>query len=182
MKNVNKGIMVRVLIVALLFLVGVLSARVLHSYIDLFFYVCFASSFFVLAIGILVAAIRRSSSRARLDLEKETLSVAVASLLTFVFLTTVPLNVDRLFSVWMLNNVNSQQQSLTIEELEALAYKFFEPSEGEIARRIEEQSRLGNLYVDSDGKVLITPKGSSISRFFRKISEFFDLNPKYAQG
>lgn len=165
-----------------LFVVGILSAKLWHKFIDLFFYVCFVSSFFVLILGFLVITLKRCLFKRRLDLEKEILSVSIAVILTYAFLTTVPLNIDRSFSVWMLNSVQQQNKALTVEELEALAHNFFHPSQGEIVRRLNEQSRLGNLYVDSEGKVQITLKGSRTSRFFREVSEFFDLNPKYAQG
>jgi hypothetical protein len=78
----------------------------------------------------------------------------------------------------MLNQNIESERSLTIQELEVNASKFFSPSGGEIRRRINEQISLGNLIVVQD-KVELTDRGKFTWKMNRLISDFFGLNKKY---
>lgn len=100
------------------------------------------------------------------------------ALMIFTFLATVPLNLDRSFSVWMLNQTFESEGQLSVKELEKEASQFFAPSGGEIKRRINEQISLGNLEV-INSQVELTIRGKLTWKINRIISEFFGLNEKY---
>lgn len=160
--------------------VGLISARILHLFVPIFFYVCFLSSIFTLTFSLLLA---RYASL----LTKDSKNVAgnqsifyslTTALIIFSFLATVPLNLDRSFSVWMLNKTIESERAPSIEELENKASQFFAPSGGEIKRRINEQILLGNLKV-LQNQVELTDRGKITWRINRLISDFFGLNKKY---
>lgn len=100
---------------------------------------------------------------------------------TMLFLLTFgPLNVDRSFSVWMLRNVAEQEQIAT-PSLTKQASDFFNPSSGEIERRVNEQLNLGTITVD-DGTVELTTRGEILVLVNEAMARFFGLNPNYALG
>jgi hypothetical protein len=159
---------------------GLIAAKVMHQFIPIFFYVCFFSSIFTLLLSIFLAgcySFYRKDSKSMIE-ENSILYSLISSLIIFSFLATVPLNLDRSFSVWMLNQNIESERSLSIQELEVNASEFFSPSGGEIRRRIKEQISLGNLIVIQD-KVELTDRGKFTWKMNRLISDFFGLNKKY---
>ena len=99
---------------------------------------------------------------------------------TLFLLTFGPLNVDRSFSVWMLRNV-SEQDGIPTPALKEQASTFFNPSSGEIERRIDEQRNLGNVQIQDD-VVQLTSRGAILVRVNEVMARFFGLNPNYALG
>lgn len=104
----------------------------------------------------------------------------VSSLATFSFLATIPLNIDRSFSVWMLSTQTPSPGSAPVElsELESSLSLFFDEESGELDRRVEEQLALGNIQLHQTG-VTLTARGELLVASFREISRFYELNPKY---
>ena len=112
------------------------------------------------------------------------LTIMVAILLTFSFLSTVPLTIDRSYSVWMLKNMNNYEEknlNLTKSIFYQDAQVFFNPSNGELLRRLNEQIQLGNIEVKPNETYVLTGKGKFISRINHWIGNIFGLNPKYSQ-
>jgi hypothetical protein len=62
-----------------------------------------------------------------------------------------------------------------------MAAVFFGPDSDEIARRILEQQRIGNLYVENN-EVILTAGGKRVVFLNEWLSRIFGLNPKYAQS
>lgn len=111
------------------------------------------------------------------------LSGLLAACLSLLFLTTLPLNIDRSFSVWMLRQVEIQDSSTLPMHEDALQEglsEFFAPNSGELNRRLGEQLSLGTIQREGDGFHL-TPRGKAITKFNTFISWAFDLNPRYAR-
>jgi hypothetical protein len=110
-------------------------------------------------------------------------SIMISTLFSFSFLTTVPLNIDRSFSVWMLTNIDDAQNrgiSVDSEHLNTIISDFFSPGGGEINRRVQEQISLGNLKVEN-GEIVLTSRGENqvkLNRFFAKL---FFTNEKYTE-
>ena len=90
------------------------------------------------------------------------LSSVLVVFATLFLLTFGPLNVDRSFSVWMLRNV-SEQDGIPTPALKEQASTFFNPSSGEIERRIDEQRNLGNVQIQDD-VVQLTSRGAILVR------------------
>jgi hypothetical protein len=103
---------------------------------------------------------------------------------SFAFLSTVPLNIDRSLSVWMLAKIEeSGSTTLKISDLMERVEPFLEPNSGEINRRVEEQVTLGNVEFVEDGTgIRITHRGKIQVMINKRIADVFDLNPKYANG
>lgn len=160
---------------------GLVSAKFFNSYISLFFYVCFISALitFIFAFFSFKFGGRFPLATIKYSNEVTFLYSSLVSLIVFCFLSTVPLNVDRSFSVWMLNQTATSAEDYSTQNLENLASDFFAPSGAEIKRRINEQISIGNMK-RRDGKILLTEKGEFTWRLFRLISDFFGLNKKYS--
>jgi hypothetical protein len=106
------------------------------------------------------------------------LTVAVATLLTFSFLSAVPLNVDRSFSVWTINHMYNFDKPIDKSDLLKKGENFFTVGNGEISRRLDEQVRLGNVIEHKD-KVELTKRGKLQAKLHTFIRKFFGLNMKY---
>jgi hypothetical protein len=161
---------------------GLLSAKIFHYYIPIFFYVCFLSGIlsFFLSIALLKGGGKIFKKFPSTDSENSYLYSTIIALITFGFLATVPLNLDRSFSVWVLNETAESATHLSVKELEFNSSKFFSKSGGEIKRRINEQISIGNLEISESNKIQLTVKGKITWRAIRILSDFFDLNRKYS--
>lgn len=159
---------------------GLFAAKFIHHYVQIFFYVCFLSSIFTLIFAIFLTCCVSFFGRDGKSMieEKSILYGLISSLIVFSFLATVPLNLDRSFSVWMLNQTMESERSLSLPELEIEASQFFSPSGGEIRRRVNEQISLGNLVINNS-QVELTERGRFTWRVNQLISDFFGLNKKY---
>ena len=165
-------------------LVGIISAAVLNRLLPAFL----VASALAAALAA-VLALFLASSRLRRDKEVVGMSfingfAALSALLVFfatLFLLTFgPLNVDRSFSVWMLRNVAEQEQVPTAS-LKEQASDFFNPTSGEIERRVNEQLTLGNVSLE-DGTIELTSRGRILVVTNELMARFFGLNPNYALG
>lgn len=108
----------------------------------------------------------------------------IGFLVVLGFLVSVPLNVDRSFTVWTLNQIvkiDTTSDGLSLESLKTRMATFFSEESSELNRRIEEQILIGNLTMDSKGIVSLTDKGRQTRETFLHISKFFGLNPVYSQ-
>jgi hypothetical protein len=103
------------------------------------------------------------------------------SLVVFLFLFAVPLNVDRSVSVWLLAKTHEKQQ-LSEVQLQEEAVFFFENSFYEVQRRVNEQLQLRNLELNTSNHYQVTNQGKILLQFFRFIAKVFNLNEKYANG
>lgn len=108
------------------------------------------------------------------------LTVTVSTLLTFSFLSVVPLNVDRSFSVWTINHMYNLDKPVDKSELLKEGQNFFAAESGEISRRLEEQVRIGNIG-EYGNKVELTSRGKLQAKFHIFIRQLFGLNVKYTR-
>jgi hypothetical protein len=100
----------------------------------------------------------------------------------FSFLSFIPINVDRSFTVITLSTINNQYNTnLKLEELQTKMSTFFRPENKEILRRIEEQVFVGNLEL-KEGEVILTTRGRFQVFVNDVIAYIFDLNLKYVRG
>jgi hypothetical protein len=99
-------------------------------------------------------------------------------------LTTIPLTIDRSYSVWLLKHVaESNAFGKKIDEVSLIndSVQFFSPSNGQLIRRIDEQKRIGNFRIGDGGRIEITKKGKLIAIFDNLIRIIFGLEPKYSK-
>lgn len=120
-------------------------------------------------------------TRSKSTFEVRLLSSISSVLSVSVFLILVPLQVDRSFSVWMLNKISQQNpQKFYVDELKNEAARYFSPNNGEINRRINEQVQIGNLEITSAKEIKLSNRGSLFVRFHKVVARIFNLNKKYS--
>jgi len=103
------------------------------------------------------------------------------SLAVSLFLFTIPLNVDRSISVWLLARFTNGDQLSQID-IQKQAVYFFENTPDEVNRRINEQVKIKNLKLNSSGNYELTTQGGLTRTFFKIIADVFSLQKKYANG
>ena len=167
-------------------LLGFASSLLLSRIISTFFYTCWitATITFFAALAAWKLTIRASEITEAINPSTlRTLGICISlvpALAVFSFLSTVPLNVDRSFSVWMINDMYKNHSNISERALEETAAKFFAPQNGEIKRRVEEQKNLGNIS-EKFGIVYLTNSGRKTRFLDNLISKLYRLNKKYAQ-
>jgi hypothetical protein len=169
------------------FFAGIISSGLLNRSIKFFFTCVFIGSFisalvtFVLFHFIVYKKFRTILEKNSLSYIR-VLSLAVSTLMTFSFLSTVPLNVDRSFSVWSLNQLYNYNKPIDRKALLKDGESFFTVENGEISRRLGEQVKLGNVR-EYKGKLELTRRGEIQAQFHVLIRKFFGLTEKYtSQG
>lgn len=166
-------------------IVTVLLAAWIQRLVGVFFYsiIIATVSIFISSLVILALVFAIRGQRMETWLRAATASL-VGALLAFSFLATVPLNVDRSFSVWSLNQIYKQDKNragIPVSTLKQELEAYFSADSGEIDRRLTEQTDIGNISVSEEGKVTLTDQGIRQRNIFFGISAFFGLNPKYAR-
>jgi len=94
-----------------------------------------------------------------------------------VFLTLVPVTVERSVSVFMLSYMQeNKDQTFTEESVgEVFTSKYVEDY-GAFEKRFDEQVVTGTIVQNPDGTYSITPKGEFVVEAFRMIAEWFDTD------
>jgi hypothetical protein len=159
----------------------------IHKVVHTFFYVCLISVPLSVLISVIYSLLLNSQQKREIKEETRLLEIfsiiLVSSLTTFLFLTLIPLNVDRSFSVWMLNQISNETRSglvISSDQLKTEMSTFMGYNSGELTRRIREQESLGNIKLEKD-KIYLTSRGKFQVFFDRVISKLFSTNKKYAQ-
>ena len=94
-----------------------------------------------------------------------------------VFLTLIPVTVERSVSVFMLSYMEeNKDQTFTQESVgEVFTSKYVEDY-GAFDKRFEEQVVTGTIVQNEDGTYSITPRGEMVVTAFRTIAEWFDTD------
>jgi hypothetical protein len=168
--------------IAISLLTGIFFAALCQRFNNMFFYNVFIGTFISGICSILI--FRLSKNNLRLEKTFRPFVVIISILLTFIFLTTIPLTIDRSYSVWLLKHVaESNAFGKKIDEVSLIndSVQFFSPSNGQLIRRIDEQKRIGNFRIGDGGRIEITKKGKLIAIFDNLIRIIFGLEPKYSK-
>ena len=173
-------------VIAISVILGLLSSVVIAQIMPIFLYTVILGTLFTFMIGALIAKEMGNKDKSKVgsNLGGHVFLIALSSgLLVFSFLGTIPINLDRSFSVWILNSVdeatNIGQKSLNVVALKNSTSQYFSPNSAEVSRRLDEQIGLGNLKLENNGSVSLTTKGDSLLQISRIIARIFSLNPKY---
>jgi hypothetical protein len=97
--------------------------------------------------------------------------------INMVFLTLVPVTVERSVSVFMLSYMDeNSDQTFTQESVgEVFTSKYVEDY-GAFEKRFDEQVVTGTIEQNPDGTYSITERGRFIVKMFRTIAEWFDTD------
>lgn len=159
-------------------IVGIAFAAIINRILHFFFLTAIVSSIFAgITASVIITRITKNKS---INSHINVSTALVSILLTFSFLATIPINIDRSFSVWMLNQIKHNGATSSQLEIENTAAQFFSQKNGEIKRRIEEQKKIGNLNIRNN-QVSLTIRGELQVRLNKMIRIFFDLNKKYTE-
>jgi hypothetical protein len=160
-------------------------AAVLQRIFDFFFLVIWPASMLGIFSFWIVSRKRLNAIEAS-DIRKilkffSYLSVVSVQLL---FLTFIPLTIDRSFSVWLLSrSANPESQSRSIAEYESDINDFFLKDRAELTRRLEEQVKLGNLKrVEKTQGFKLTKRGEHQVAINLLTARIFGLSNKYTDG
>ena len=161
---------------------GFAIAAVFQRFNNLFFYNVFIGS---IGSGLFSLLLFKSTKKYLL-IEKpfRPFLFVISVLLSFSFLSTIPLTIDRSYSVWILKYVsesNASNQNLSAKILTNESLKFFSESNGQLSRRIAEQERLGNIISGESGEIKITWKGRMLAQVNDIVGRIFGLDPKYSK-
>ena len=164
------------------FIAGVFIAAALQRMLNLFLYSLAISS--VISFGLAYMIFPQFNGKKRFNSDHRIMMSMIASLLAFSFLATVPLTIDRSFSVWLLKNIytlEKNQLRVTPELLERDSVAYFSPENGELRRRFLEQAEVGNLQRNRNNEISLTSRGKLIVQINSFIGIFFGLDPKYSR-
>jgi hypothetical protein len=164
---------------------GLSIAAILNRFVNFFFLCVFAGT---LASGVFAFFLDQRMRKTHLHSERDSLLikvisvllVSVTTILTFAILAVLPLNVDRSFSVWALNEMERYGKPQSREELVLESSKFFSPNSGEISRRIDEQIRLKNIEVVGE-KLRLSERGRLQVKMHRLLRKIFALEINYTR-
>lgn len=178
----NKSSFVRLSITTgISFVLGLVVAAIFQRINGLFFYSVFIGSIATVLIAFVLMKIDKG--RNSYDKTVHFFVPLTSCLLVFSFLATIPLTIDRSYSVWILKTARvaeQDSQKLMYDEMITKSVNFFSPKNGQLQRRLLEQSRIGNLEVKETGEVVLTNKGRVIARINALIGQLFGLDPTYS--
>lgn len=150
---------------------------------DVFMYASIATAILSIILNFLI--LKLIPNRFWRDSTVDVLINLLSTVLLFNFLTLVPLNVDRSFSVWMIGSLDSQAirsgEGIKIVDLKKRTSQYFSPNSGEVQRRIDEQVNLGNFKIVR-GKIYLTNRGRIQAKLDKILTRIFALNKKYSYG
>ncbi len=114
------------------------------------------------------------------------LAVPAAALvlsITLCFLVILPVTVDRSISVYVLATIESHARTgILAEELEDAFIAGYVRDMHAIDRRVVEQRRSGNITIDTDGHIRLTPQGARFMRLSRFVASAFATDPRFVTG
>jgi hypothetical protein len=171
-----------ILIIFVSSILGIFSAAISQRFNNLFFYNVFVGSIFSGVISFFLFSL--ASKREYIHNIIRPYAIVLSILISFSFLSTIPLTIDRSYSVWLLKNLTEAESIGKIVNRDALVEQssdFFSSENAQLDRRIDEQSRLGNLIILEKGIVKISSKGLFWARINNYIGIVFALEPKYSR-
>ena len=174
--------------IIMLYIFGSVSSILLAAVLNRVLHFFFLSMLISIMISFLACVIyfwldwRKSEIKSEQGLHINILLAILIPISAFSFLSFIPINVDRSFTVITLSTINNQYNTnLELEELQTKVSTFFRPENKEILRRIEEQVFVGNLEL-KEGEVILTKRGRFQVFVNDVIAYIFDLNLKYVRG
>jgi hypothetical protein len=171
-----------------LYAIGFVSSIILAAILNRFIHFFFTTLLISTMITFLVCSLYFWSDWRKLEVRSEenkhirVMITALITISTFSFLSFIPINIDRSFSVLTLSTIYNQSgRNINLNTIQIKVSTFFKPQSKEILRRIEEQVSIGNLK-HQGSKVVLTKKGHLQVILNKIVAYFFDLNFKYVDG
>lgn len=149
--------------------------------------ILFYRGFLLCIVVAVLVALAASLLWRRRWMEQMPLVIAAAALsfsANLSFLIVIPVTIDRSISVFLLAGIEAetaQGRAVTPERLQSLFVDRYVVGMRQIDRRIDEQSRSGNIVVEQ-GEIHLTPRGQDFVGFARMVAEFWGTDPRFVSG
>ena len=163
-------------------LLGISLSAVLQRFNHIFFYNVFIGSFFSGAVSFFLVKVTKR--KYYIEIRTRPYIIVISVLLSFSFLSTVPLTIDRSYSVWLLKHIAEAQYAGTVIDRETLigdSTDFFSAENGQLNRRIDEQVKIGNLEILDEDTIKASSKGLLLAEINNLVGIIFALEPKYSK-
>ena len=99
--------------------------------------------------------------------------------INMVFLTLIPVTVERSVSVFMLSYMDTYpEKTYTEEEISKIFVDKYVYEYGAFEKRFDEQLTTGSIEQNADGSYSITSKGRFIVKMFRAIADVFETDQR----
>lgn len=135
-----------------------------------------------------VAAVAAGGIGAFIARKRDTAPLAVASALTcfsvsVCFLVLFPVTIDRSVSVYLLATIDRQgPDGISPARLETAFVNGYVRDMGAIDRRIAEQQLSGNVVLDAEGIVRLTPQGHRFTAISRSAAHLLGTDRRFVDG
>lgn len=130
----------------------------------------------ILALLLLLAFRRLRGGDAATLLASVTASLSV----NLAFLVVIPVTIDRSISVFLLSRIEAAppEAPLDVPGLRDVFIRDYVFDMAQVDRRIDEQTRSGNISVDH-GKIRLSAQGARFMRLSRYLSTMFGTDPRF---
>jgi len=152
----------------------------LFQEVDILFYrgflLCLVAAFLILLVASLMWR-HRWADQLPLIIAAAALSFSV----NLTFLIVVPVTIDRSISVFLLAGIDKEAalgRIVTADKLRTLFINTYVVDMNQIERRIEEQSRSGNIVVRQE-QIHLTPRGAEFLDFARLVARFWGTDQRF---
>lgn len=109
-------------------------------------------------------------------------AAAISFSLNICFLVLLPVTVDRSVTVYLLSTIEQERNGITPPALEQAFVEGYVRDMHAIDRRIDEQSRSGNVAVGPNGEVRLTAQGRRFMNVSRTIARLFGTDPRFVNA
>lgn len=103
----------------------------------------------------------------------------IASLIHVAFFGVVVVSFDRSISVYFLSSMYEREENFRTKDLEALLWEGYFIGQSATKRRIEEQTHIGNMAINSTGEIYLTDKGRRFVEMSRIIAQLYNTRQEF---
>ena len=114
----------------------------------------------------------------RLDLATALGATFTSVAFNICFLVLFPVTIDRSISVFLLSRI-AAQDGMTTDQLTARFADEYLYRMKQIPRRVDEQTKSGNIAVTPDGRITLTPQGRRFVHLAQSASGWFGTDPRF---
>jgi hypothetical protein len=149
----------------------------IFNFIEIYFYRgIFLVGLTAVVCGIAEAIIKTKTCTKKFDSRDIIASIAFIACVNMVWLSSVVVNVDRSFSVWMLSYLDKHPSRYEI--LDTAFQEQFIKDYGMLDRRLEEQLKSNNIYLDN-GTYRLTRQGENVVAAFKTVGKLYKTSEQY---
>ena len=139
---------------------------------------------FIIVTGIIAAVLMGICRKlwSKVEIKDIIMMFVIFCCVNMVFLTLVPVTVERSVSVFMLSYMDTySDRTYTEEQVAEIFVEKYVNEYGAFEKRFDEQLTTGTIVQNADGTYSITDKGRFIVKMFRAISDVFETDKRLVE-